>query len=125
MWKPHKSAQDICYRVNIESLEREFLYWVNHRMVSVTDTNGTEHEMFRYFSLEDTPRPESYIEVITRIFTTVGVIWICCLQDVSIGEQFPEDQARIYQEIRSACESGWDFSSRWYRDEVTRNLETG
>jgi alpha,alpha-trehalase len=30
-----------------------------------------------------------------------------------------EQSAVLYRHIRAACESGWDFSTRWYKDENT------
>jgi alpha,alpha-trehalase len=44
----------------------------------------------------DTPRPESYKE------------------DVELAKQV-NDKRKLYRNIRAACESGWDFSSRWYK----------
>ena len=44
----------------------------------------------------DTPRPESYKE------------------DVELAKQV-NDKPKLYKNIRAACESGWDFSSRWYK----------
>lgn len=51
----------------------------------------------RYWDENNTPRPESYKE------------------DIEIAgksKQKPED---IYRHIRAAAESGWDFSSRWFK----------
>ncbi len=44
----------------------------------------------------DTPRPESYKE------------------DVELAKQV-NDRKKLFRNIRAACESGWDFSSRWYK----------
>jgi alpha,alpha-trehalase len=38
------------------------------------------------------------------------------LQDVAKSETSKEDQKTLYRNIRSAAESGWDFSSRWFED---------
>lgn len=35
-----------------------------------------------------------------------------------------EDAAAVYAEIASACESGWDFSSRWFSTEEDATLVT-
>jgi len=43
-----------------------------------------------------TPRPESYKE------------------DVELAKRVT-DKKKLYKNIRAACESGWDFSSRWYK----------
>ncbi|MDY6975462.1 MAG: trehalase family glycosidase [Pseudomonadota bacterium] len=49
----------------------------------------------RYFDTEPTPRPESYRE------------------DIETAEHIGADKSQFYQHVRAACESGWDFSSRW------------
>ena len=33
----------------------------------------------------------------------------------------PAEAAKMYSNLASACESGWDFSTRWFRDEVNIN----
>ena len=53
----------------------------------------------RYWDPSATPRPESFKE------------------DLEAAQQLTEDQrADYYQNIRAACESGWDFSSRWLQN---------
>jgi alpha,alpha-trehalase len=52
----------------------------------------------RYWDARDTPRPESYRE------------------DVETAERAQRPAAEVYRHLRSAAESGWDFSSRWLRD---------
>jgi alpha,alpha-trehalase len=51
----------------------------------------------RYFDDKQTPRPESYRE------------------DVNLARPVKDQQA-LYRHIRAGAESGWDFSSRWFRD---------
>jgi alpha,alpha-trehalase len=59
----------------------------------------------RYWDEKDTPREESYRE------------------DIETAAKIePENKNRFYRNIRAACESGWDFTSRWFADE--KNLET-
>lgn len=58
----------------------------------------------RYFDEQATPRPESYAE------------------DIELAAKLPSEQkADFYRNIRAACESGWDFSSRWFRDGKSLN----
>jgi alpha,alpha-trehalase len=57
----------------------------------------------RYWDDKATPRPESYGE------------------DIEIGQE-AEDKYRsakedVYRHLRAAAESGWDFSTRWFKDE--------
>ena len=88
-------------------LEREYQFWMEtgependafarNRVVSV----GQGKVLNRYFDSTKKPRPESYKEdfLLARVKT---------------------DSEVFYQNIRSAAESGWDFSSRWFEDEET------
>jgi alpha,alpha-trehalase len=53
----------------------------------------------RYFDNKTTPRPESLRE------------------DVETAEQSGvHDSERLYLDLRAGAESGWDFSSRWFKD---------
>ncbi|MFC4700678.1 alpha,alpha-trehalase TreF [Glaciecola siphonariae] len=51
----------------------------------------------RYWDDQATPRPESYRE------------------DVELAKDL-ENKPLFYRNIRAACESGWDFSSRWFEN---------
>lgn len=86
-------------------LEREHRFWMNgmdtvspstpayQRVVRVDD--GL---LNRYWDSKATPRPESYVE------------------DRDLGTHAIQDDESLYRNIRAACESGWDFSSRWFHD---------
>lgn len=58
----------------------------------------------RYWDNLDTPRPEGYFE------------------DIQIGNSTDTDEKTVFRNIRAACESGWDFSSRWFADQ--QNIHT-
>jgi alpha,alpha-trehalase len=64
-----------------------------HRVVRLED--GTL--MNRYWDENDTPRPESYKE------------------DAEIAHASNRNPAEMYRHLRAAAESGWDFSSRWFK----------
>ncbi|MEO7802608.1 MAG: alpha,alpha-trehalase TreF [Ginsengibacter sp.] len=51
----------------------------------------------RYWDDHETPRPEAYKE------------------DYKLAEH-SGDKKKLYRNIRAAAESGWDFSSRWFKD---------
>jgi alpha,alpha-trehalase len=53
----------------------------------------------RYFDTLSTPRPESYKEDVETALHAPG-----------------RAPSRVYVDLRAAAESGWDFSSRWFRD---------
>jgi alpha,alpha-trehalase len=52
----------------------------------------------RYWDARDTPRDESYAE------------------DVALARISGRPAPELYRDLRSAAESGWDFSSRWLAD---------
>ncbi|GBP39852.1 Trehalase [Eumeta japonica] len=81
------------------TVERELRFWLDHKKVSVNVKNS-EYVLLRYLADEHSfgPRPESYFE------------------DYMTARIFPDEPAReaFYAEMKSAAESGWDFSSRWF-----------
>ncbi|KFF10203.1 trehalase [Chryseobacterium soli] len=94
------------------TLEKEYAFWMDGEEGLEKDSSikrvvkiNSGDVLNRYYDAENTPRPESY------------VIDIEDAENAS-GEQF-------YRNIRSACESGWDFSSRWFEDgETIQTIET-
>jgi len=90
-------------------LEKEYAFWMDGAE-TLTATNPTHRRVVlmkdgsilnRYWDDQDTPRPEAFIE------------------DTHIAKKSGKEPAVIYRHIRAAAESGWDFSSRWFRDEMT------
>jgi alpha,alpha-trehalase len=57
--------------------------------------------MNRYWDDADVPREESHAE------------------DILLASRTAREPAGLYRDIRAACESGWDFSSRWLADGVS------
>ncbi|OFC71973.1 alpha,alpha-trehalase TreF [Alteromonas confluentis] len=90
----------------LQALIREHHFWMNgadeitgsgaiQRAVKLPDGELLN----RYWDDSATPRPESYRE------------------DVELAQGLSESDAQVfYRNIRAACESGWDFSSRWLAD---------
>ncbi len=87
-------------------LQKEYDYWMNtsdlvksthpegRRVVWLSDSTILN----RYYDDIPTARPESYRE------------------DVELIESMENAGEREYRHIRAAAESGWDFSSRWFKD---------
>jgi alpha,alpha-trehalase len=83
----------------LAALQKEYNYWMD-------ETGPTQHTvkmpdgsvLNRYYDQLDRPRPESY------------------RQDVETSEASKEDPEVLFRNLRSAAESGWDFSSRWFAD---------
>lgn len=93
-------------------LLREHEFWMQNQEAL---TDGTilhsrvakvagKYVLNRYWDESSEPRPESYREEIDLSHSAepLGVV-----------------PAELYNHIRAACESGWDFSSRWFRDQQT------
>lgn len=95
-----------------DALEKEYAFWMDGEESLENDSNvkrvvktKSGDVLNRYYDAENIPRPESYI------------IDIEDAENAS-GEEF-------YRNVRSACESGWDFSSRWFEDgETIGTIET-
>jgi len=86
-------------------LQKEYDFWMNgsdllkqgktnvNRVVLLPDSNILNH----YWDENDTPRPESFKE------------------DVELAKE-AKDKKIMYRNLRAGAESGWDFSSRWFKD---------
>jgi alpha,alpha-trehalase len=91
----------------LPQLEKEYQFWMDGS-ASLTEANPAFRRVVRvapdvvlnrYWDDRPVPRTESYRE------------------DVLLGQKLPaEKRENLYRNIRAACESGWDFSSRWFKD---------
>lgn len=84
-------------RQHIGTLDREFDFWVKNHTVEV-EHEGHKYQLSRYNDQSQGPRPESYKE------------------DIDCARHFDSNSKKeeLYAELKSAAESGWDFSSRWF-----------
>ena len=87
-------------------LQKEYDFWMDGSE-GLTDKKPTYRRvvrlqdgevMNRYFDDEAKPRPESYKE------------------DYELAQNSSRNAEDLYRNLRAACESGWDFSSRWLED---------
>ena len=90
----------------LPQLEKEYSFWMKgsealngknisvNRVTLLPDGSILNH----YWDENDTPRPESFKE------------------DFELAKNV-SDKKTLFRNIRAACESGWDFSSRWFKDE--------
>jgi alpha,alpha-trehalase len=95
------------YQKYKEVLKKEYDFWmdgaestsyaVNHSVLTPVGI------LNRYYDKGDTPRQESYREDYTQVEKTNG-------------------GTKMYRDLRSGAESGWDYSSRWFAD--GKNIET-
>ena len=102
----HDPALD---RERLAALKAEYGYWMAGAACLGAD-GACQHVvkmpdgslLNRYWDARDTPRDESYT------------------QDVdTAGKAAPRAADRVYRDLRAGAESGWDFSSRWFRDGKT------
>jgi len=106
-----ESKSDSVYLKYKHQLEKEYQFWMNgkeklskkqpsYQRVVMMKNNSV---LNRYWDNLNQPRPESYLE------------------DLKTYEDANNDSF-IFRNIRAAAESGWDFSSRWFRD--NKDLKT-
>ncbi len=87
-------------------LEREYNFWMDGHQDLTASVPAQlrvvriEEGLFlnRYWDNRPLPREESWRE------------------DVELAAKSGREVRQLYQDLRAACESGWDFSSRWFRD---------
>jgi alpha,alpha-trehalase len=89
----------------LPQLEKEYNFWMKgidelndsnlsvNRVALLPDGSILNH----YWDENDTPRPESFKE------------------DVELAHE-AKDKKNMYRHLRAAAESGWDFSSRWFKN---------
>ncbi|WP_238478867.1 alpha,alpha-trehalase [Natranaeroarchaeum sulfidigenes] len=98
----------------LDALDAEYEYWMSGREELAGAGTATRRVvdlgdavLNRYWDESSGPRRESYDE------------------DVELAERVPDrDRETLYRDIRAAAESGWDFSSRWCRDESMETIRT-
>jgi alpha,alpha-trehalase len=90
----------------LPQLEKEYAFWMDGAD-RLSASNATHRRVVRmqdgsvlnrYWDDNDTPRPEAYTE------------------DKHIAALSGRNLNEVYRHIRAAAESGWDFSSRWFRE---------
>src|SRR5260221_7127154 len=94
---------------HLSSFDKEYKFWMigsdvikpdqpaMHRVVLMGDGSILN----RYWDESDTPRPEAFKE------------------DVELSHQSDQRPEKLFRRLRAAAESGWDFSSRWFKDVKT------
>ena len=87
-------------------LEKEYHFWMKGAGQVNENNPALNHVvrmrdgeiMNRYWDENETPRPESYRE------------------DVELVHESPQDDKILYRHLRAGAESGWDYSSRWFKE---------
>lgn len=94
----------------LPQLTAEYNFWMRGAHLLTPDNNSSERTVLlpgnvilnRYWDEMNTPRMEGYAA------------------DLKTHEKGVTDPSDHYRHVRGACESGWDFSSRWFKD--ARNI---
>lgn len=90
----------------LPALQREYDFWMHGEDVLTPDVPAYDRVvrlpdgavLNRYWDALDTPRTEMYAT------------------DLELVENCARPAGEVYRNLRAACESGWDFSSRWLAD---------
>jgi alpha,alpha-trehalase len=95
----------------LPALKQELDWWREppHGLTLRGSRDGKLHQVSRYYANWERPRPESFRE-------DIGTVAGAGLQVDSRAESDEIACRRMYRDIASAAESGWDFSSRWFAD---------
>lgn len=99
----------------VEQLEKEYAFWMAGSEDLGPELNASRRVaaagdgyVNRYWDDSDLARQESYAE------------------DVALAKECDRDPRGLFRDIRCACESGWDFSSRWLADgQSMASIQTG
>ena len=89
----------------LPQLEKEYNFWMKGRDALTAEKNTINRVVLlpggsilnHYWDENNTPRPESFKE------------------DAELAKE-AKDKKIMYRHLRAAAESGWDFSSRWFKD---------
>ncbi|CAH2235149.1 jg16140 [Pararge aegeria aegeria] len=103
-----RATNDIKFlKENIEVLEEELEYWLDTQLITFNICDRA-YTLLRYNAPSAGPRPESYYE------------------DYTNAQNFDtkERQQEFYTDLKSAAESGWDFSTRWFINKDGNNNGT-
>ena len=101
-----ETSGNSAYAIYLGALEKEYSYWMDKsastkHVVKMPDGSTLN----RYYDQLDIPRHEAWA------------------QDEALSRSLPEaKRLKMNRDLRSAAESGWDFSSRWFAD--GKNLNT-
>lgn len=89
----------------LDQMEREYEFWMSGGEEGSDPGTATRRVvniagglLNRYWDESDRPRQESHAE------------------DLQLARESGVEPSHLYRNIRAACESGWDFSSRWLAD---------
>ncbi|KEO75588.1 alpha,alpha-trehalase TreF [Anditalea andensis] len=97
------------YAKYLPHMQKEYNYWMDgYFRLSDKETSFRRVLLMpdgsilnRYWDDLPAPRPESYVEDVEMAHKSAA---------------FGVEPGKLYRHIRAACESGWDFTCRWFRE---------
>ncbi len=92
------SQDEKVYVEFLPSMLKEYHFWMKTDGTRAIEVEEVRSILNRYWDDKPGPREESYIE------------------DIELLDSSHRDAGELFTDIRAACESGWDFSSRWFED---------
>ena len=106
-----EKGENTCVKY-LPQLEKEYAFWMKGKEMLTEQNNVQRHVvrmkdgeiLNRYWDELNTPRPEGYLD------------------DLHTAQFAGEAGSEIFRHIRAGAESGWDFSSRCFKDQ--KNLST-
>mgnify|MGYP003664384023 FL=1 len=103
---PFQDNSKLFLAQHLQAIETEYQFWMQGNESLSADNSEFKRVvkmpngciLNRYWDDSTSPRPESYCE------------------DMELMNSLHANQDTFFRHIRAACESGWDFSSRWLSD---------
>jgi len=101
-----KDKADSVLKANRDALEKEYKFWMDDKGFKKGAAGHVVHlpdgsVLNRYCDKGSWPREEAFKE------------------DVRTVKEGNKPKEKMYRDLRSGAESGWDFSSRWFKDGKT------
>jgi alpha,alpha-trehalase len=90
---------NVVFAVYLDALQAEYDYWMDKKGTTKHVVKMPDGSLLnRYYDQLDIPRQESFTA------------------DEEVAAKSTQSKPVIYRHLRSGAESGWDFSSRWFKD---------
>jgi alpha,alpha-trehalase len=98
----------------LNQLEKEYRFWMKGSD-QLDEKNTASHHavrmpggeiLNRYWDENDTARPESFRE------------------DMELSYESTQEPEKLYRNLRAGAESGWDYSSRWFKNDSFASIHT-
>ncbi len=92
----------------LPQLQKEYAFWMKDSEMLTPENHSVNHSVLmpgaevlnRYWDEFNSARPESFRE------------------DTKLGNLSKQPLQQLYRNLRAGAESGWDFSSRWFKREM-------